>query len=83
MNLEPVIQREVGQKENIYDIQKNGTDEAVCRAGIEMQTQNQHVDAAEEGEGGPKGKSSTDLYTLPCVKQTASGKLLHSTQSLA
>ena len=47
MNLEPVIQSEVNQKEknkygmlrHIYGIWKNGTDEPICRAGTEMQTQ--------------------------------------------
>ena len=46
MNLEPVIQSEVSQKEknkyhiltHIYEIYKNGTDEPICRAGIETQT---------------------------------------------
>ena len=46
MNLEPIIQSEVSQKEkNKYHILtridviwKNGTDEPVCRAGIETQT---------------------------------------------
>ena len=43
MNLEPIIQSEVNQKEknkytlmNIYGIYKNGTDEPLCRAAIEM-----------------------------------------------
>ena len=49
----------------------------------DIDTENQRVDTAEEGEGGPKGWSSPDLYTLPCVKQKATGKLLHSTQSPA
>ena len=46
MNLEPVRQSEVSQKEknnhlvkHIYGIQKTGTDESICRAGTEMQTQ--------------------------------------------
>ena len=47
----------------------------------DVDTENQRVDAAEEGEGGPKGKSSADLYALPCVKQTASGKLPYNTGS--
>ena len=42
MNLEPVIQSEVSQKEknkycivtHIYGIWKNGTDEPICRTGI-------------------------------------------------
>ena len=32
-----------------------------------------------EGEAGTNWESSIDVYTLPCVKQIASGKLLHST----
>ena len=44
MNLEPVIQSELNQKNkyhmlmHIYRIQKNGTDEPIYRAGIDMQT---------------------------------------------
>ena len=46
MNLEPVIQSEVSQKEkekyciltHIYGIQKDGTDETICRAAMETQT---------------------------------------------
>ena len=34
---------------------------------------------AGEGEGGTNWESSTDRCTLPCVRQTASGKLLLST----
>ena len=45
MNLEPVIQSEMGQKKknkypmllHIYGIQKNGTDKPICRAAIKMQ----------------------------------------------
>ena len=29
------------------------------------------------------GKGSTDIYTLSCAKQTASGKLMYNTQSSA
>ena len=47
MNLEPIIQNEVGQKEkekyhilmHMYEIQKDGTDKPICRAAMEMQTQ--------------------------------------------
>ena len=46
MNLEPIIQSEVSQKEkdkfhiltHIYGIQKNGTEEFVYRASVEKQT---------------------------------------------
>ena len=47
MNLEPIIQSEVSQKEKdkdhiltvIHGIQKNGVDEPICREGMEMQIQ--------------------------------------------
>ena len=47
MNQEPIKQSESSQKEknkyrismNIYGIQKNGTDEPICRAAMETQTQ--------------------------------------------
>ena len=43
MNLEPIIQSEVSQKKknkycivtHIYGIQKDGTDEPICRAAVE------------------------------------------------
>ena len=46
MNLEPIIEREEGQKEkdkyciliHIYGISKDGTDELIYRAAVEMQT---------------------------------------------
>ena len=41
------------------------------------------VAAEGEGEGGVNWEGGTDMYTLPCVKQPASGKLLQSTGSSA
>ena len=41
------------------------------------------VDTAWEGEGGPGWESSVETHTLPCVKQTASGKLLWNTGTSA
>ena len=46
MHLEPIIQSEVSQKKknkyliltHIYGIQKDGIDEPICRAVVEMQT---------------------------------------------
>ena len=46
MNLEPIIQSEISQKEKnkyciltyLYGIWKDGTDEPICRAGMETQT---------------------------------------------
>ena len=42
-----------------------------------------HVDTEGEREGGTNWESSSNIYTLPCVKWTAGGKLLHSTGSSA
>ena len=38
--------------------------------------QNRLVDTAGEEKGGMNWESSTETYTLPCVKQIASGRLL-------
>ena len=60
MNLEPVIQSEVSQKNKSkyhilmhrYVIWKNGTNEPICRAGIDTDVENRFVDMVGEGEGG-------------------------------
>ena len=60
MDLEPVILSEVSKKEednyrilmHIYGIQKNDTDEPICRAGIDTDIENGHMDPAGEGWGG-------------------------------
>ena len=44
MNPEPIIQSEVSQKDkyhtltHIYGIKKDGTDELICRAAMQIQT---------------------------------------------
>ena len=46
MNIEPIIQNEVSQKDkdkycvltHVYGIYKNGTEEFICRAAMEKQT---------------------------------------------
>ena len=58
MNLEPIIQSEVSQKEknkyhilaHIYGIQKDGTDELICKEEIETQAQRTNV-WTPSGEG--------------------------------
>ena len=62
MNLEPIIQSEVSEKKkdkyhvltHTYGIQKDGTDEPICRAATEMQTQRKDLwtDTVQEGESG-------------------------------
>ena len=59
MNPESVIQCEVCQKEknkyriltHICEIQKNDTDEPICRAGIETQTERADMWTWQGGEG--------------------------------
>ena len=41
--------------------------------------ENRLGDTAREGEAGTSGESSPEVYTLPCVKQVACGKLLYHT----
>ena len=69
MNPEPIIQSEVSQKEknnyhiltHIYGIQKDGTDESICRAAMETQTLRtdlcSQLVGGGEGEGGRYGES--------------------------
>ena len=59
MNLEPIIQSEVSQKEkgkfnilmHLYGIQKGGSDEPTYRTATEMQTQRTDLDTVGESEG--------------------------------
>ena len=86
MDLESVIQSEVSQKEknkyrilmHICGIQKNGTDEPICKAEIETQTQRTHVwtPRGERG-GGMNWEIGIDVYTLVCAKQVTTKNLLH------
>ena len=62
-------------------IYKNDTDEPICRAGIKTEVACIFGYRGEERVG--EIVSSIDRYILPCVKQTASGKLLYGTGSPA
>ena len=50
----------------IYGIQKDGTDEPICRAAMRTQTQRTDMDKGweEEGEGEMNTQSSMEVYTL-------------------
>ena len=63
---------------HIYGIQKDGTDEIICRAAMEIQTQRTDLWTCEqrEGEDGMCGKSNMETY-VPYVKQIANGNLLY------
>ena len=78
MNLEPIIQSEVSQKEkdknriltHIYGIQKNGTEEFTYRTTTEKQTQK--IDLwtwGEGGEGEMYGKNNMKTYITRCNRQ--------------
>ena len=83
MEPKSVIQSEVNQKEknkyrilmHVCGIQKNGTDEPICRTGIKIQTQGMDG-VLGVGEGGMNWETGIDACALPCVKQTTSGHVL-------
>jgi len=52
-------------------------------AGKDTDVEDCLVGTAREGEGARNRDSSTDIYTLPCVKQIANEKLLYNTGSPA
>ena len=77
MNLEPIIQSEVIQKEkdkyyiitHICGIQKDGTTEFICKAAMEKETQRteqiyQHRERGGEGE--MHGESNMETYLTIC-----------------
>ena len=82
-NLEPIIQNKVNQKEkykyhilmHMYGIQKDGTDEFICRAAMEKQTQ--RTDLWTWGGAGEEKVRCMETVTwklpLPYVKQIADG----------
>ena len=65
---------------HIYGIQKDGTDESICRAAMEMQTQRTDLwtwCGVGGEEGGTNGQSTMETYTLLYIKQIAGGNLLY------
>ena len=73
MNLEPIIQSEVSQKQkdkyciltHVYRIQKNGPEEFICRAALEKQTFKIEL-WTWRGEGEIYGRSNMETYTAMC-----------------
>ena len=54
---------------HIYGISKNGTEEPICRAGLETKTCRMDMWTQQgEEEGGTNWEISTEIHTLPCVK---------------
>ena len=87
IDLELVIQIEVSQKEkNKYriillmcGIQKNGTDELICKAETDTDVENKLVDTKGGSVGGMNWEIGIDIYTLLCIKQITNENLLYST----
>ena len=91
LDLETVIQSEVSQKEknkyrlltHVCGIQKNGTDEPVCKAEIETQMQRTNIwtpkgeSGGVGGGGGMNWEIGIDIYTLICIKQRTNKNLLY------
>ena len=44
----------------MWNLEKNGIGDPVCRIRIEMQIENSHVDTGRKGEGGTNWESSID-----------------------
>ena len=75
VNLELFKQSEASQKEknkyhiltHLCGIYKDGTEEAVCKALMQMQTENRLIDTGIglEREGETNGESNVKTYTLP------------------
>ena len=75
MNLEPIMQSEVSQKEkdkyrilmHLYGIQKNGTEKLIYRVAMEKQTQRIDLWTRERGgECKTYGKSNMGTYINIC-----------------
>ena len=74
MNLEPIIQSKVSQKEkhkyriltHIYRIQKKGTKELIYRAAVEKQAIENRLTDMGRGEEEMYGKSNMETYITIC-----------------
>ena len=80
MNLEPIIQSEVSQKEKICNLE-NGTEQFIYRIAMEKQTQRIDLETWEEKGGEGEMERVTGKLTLPYVKWIANGNLLYDTGS--
>ena len=78
INLEPIIQSEVSQKEkskyriktHIYGIQKDDTEKSICRAAVETQTQRTDLWTRVSEMN---GESSMNAYAPTYVNRQAMG----------
>ena len=87
MNLEPIIQSEVSQKEkdkyhiltHIYEVQKDGTDEFTCKAAMERNRHREqtygHGERGREGEINGESNIDTCYGNLLQSQETQAGAL--------
>ena len=76
MNLQPIIQSQVSQKEkdkyhiltHVYGIKKNGTEEFIYRTAMETVTENRLMDMGRVKERARCMERATRKLTLPYVK---------------
>ena len=66
----------------MWNLEKNGTDELICKTGKGTQHRVQTYGHEREKRGWEK-QSSMEIYTLPCAKQRAHKKLPYSMGSSA
>ena len=64
---------------HIYGIQKDDTDEPICReaVGIQIQRTDLWTQGKREGEGGTNGGSGMETYLLPYVNKICRRNLLY------
>ena len=87
MEVEPIIQSEVSQKEkhqysilmHICGIQKDGNDDPICETARVTDVKNRLLDSVGEGEGGMIQENSIEMCILPYVKQIISPGSMHET----
>ena len=66
-----------------HGIQKNGTDESICKAEIETWMQRTNVETLNgEGESGMNLETGVDIYTPVCIKQVANEDVLYNIGTL-
>ena len=63
-----IFQAKVPEWGAIAFSKKHSTDEPICRAVREMQTENGHADTRGNGEDGKNWEVRADMHTPPCVK---------------
>ena len=89
MDPETVIQTKVNQREKqilyintyIWNLEKCYWWTYFQGRNKDTEVEDGLVGTVREGEVGTNWESSIEIYTLPCVKQIASGKLLYNTGS--